>query len=71
MKYEVGVTKRMYTNGFVTVHCDKPGEAIAIVQNQINKGILQSSMVEWDEPEYEDCSFVTTDCVNGQIIKRA
>jgi hypothetical protein len=63
MKFEVSVQKRMYSTGKVTVDCDNSDQAIEMVENQIARGILQTTNVEWSEPEYEDCSFITTgDC---------
>jgi hypothetical protein len=50
----------MYCTGTVTVTAETPEEAQAKVDEMINKGALQTSQVEWDDPEYEDSSFATT-----------
>ena len=60
MKFRVSVEKRMYCTGTVTVDCASDHDAIDLVQSQIDSGVLQTTMVDWDEPQYEDCSFVTT-----------
>lgn len=60
MKFKVQVEKRMYALGTVEVDCDNAGDAIDMVQNQINNGILQTTHVKWDKAQYEDCSFETT-----------
>ncbi len=60
MKYTVSVEKRMYATGTVTVDCDSADQAVELVQNQIDSGVLQTTAIEWDEPQYEDCSFATT-----------
>ena len=60
MKYEVSVEKRMYSTGKVTVECETPDQAIELVEDQINNGLLQTTSVNWSEPEYEDDTFVTT-----------
>jgi hypothetical protein len=60
MKHKVSVEQRMYCTGTVTVDCDNPDQAVEMVQNQINKGILLPSAIEWSEPEYEDFSFGIT-----------
>jgi len=60
MEYKVNVEKRLYTTGVITVKCDNPVQAIRMVQHEINQGALQTTMVEWNEPEYEGGSFTTT-----------
>lgn len=66
MKFKVQVEKRMYALGTVEVDCNHAGEAIGMVQNQINNGILQTTHVKWDKAQYEDCSFDTTGEVDEQ-----
>jgi hypothetical protein len=60
MKYAVSVEKRMYATGTVIVDCDNEDQAVEMVQNQIDNDDLKTTDIEWDEPEYEDCSFTTT-----------
>jgi hypothetical protein len=60
MKYPVSVEKRMYATGTVMVDCDNADQAVELVQNQIDNGVLQTTAIEWDEPQYEDYSFATT-----------
>jgi len=60
MKFEVSVEKRMYATGKVTVDCDTADQAIALVENQIANGVLQTTAVDWNDAQYEDCSFATT-----------
>jgi len=59
-KFKVGVEKRMYATGTVTVDCDDADQAAEMVQRQINSGALQTTAVEWSEPKYEDFTFETT-----------
>lgn len=67
MKYKVSVEKRMYVTGIVTVSIafaavsDDAEQAIMAVQNEIDKGILQTTDVEWGDFQYEDCSFAAID----------
>jgi hypothetical protein len=68
MKFEVPVEKRMCATGKVSVDCDNAEQAVKMVQNQIDTGVLQTTMIEWDEPQYEDCSFTTTDEVDINLI---
>ena len=60
MKYSVSVEKRMYVTGTVKIEHGSEQEAVELVQSQIDKGTLQTTDVEWDEPQYEDFSFFTT-----------
>lgn len=64
MKFEVGVEKRMYATGVVTVECATHDQAVQMVQAQIDSGKLQTTKVKWNKPVYEDCSFTTTGDVN-------
>ena len=50
----------MYCTGVVEVDCKSSKQAMSLVQKQIDKGTLQTSSVEWNPPEYEDCSFDVT-----------
>lgn len=63
-KYKVYVEKRLYCNGSVEVSSRDPEAAIEKVRNMIGKGTLQTTQVEWSDPEYEDCSFDATDDVD-------
>lgn len=58
--YTVSVEKKLYSTGSVVIEADSADEAIEKVDEQIKKGTLQMSNIEWDDPEYEDCSFGTT-----------
>ena len=60
MKFKVSVEKRMYATGAITVDCDNANQAVELVQNQIDNGILQTTTIEWGDGQYEDCSFTTT-----------
>jgi hypothetical protein len=59
-KYQVSVEKRLYCTGSIEVSAKNPDEAIKKVRTQINKGTLQSTQIEWSDPEYEDSSFDAT-----------
>ncbi len=63
--YAVSVAKRLYCTGVVHVDADSPEEAERLVINQIEKGVLQTTAIEWGDPEYEDGSFETTGDVDG------
>ena len=58
--YFVAVKKAMYCLGKVKVKANSPDEAVESIENEITKGSLQTTEVEWDDPQYEDCSFETT-----------
>jgi hypothetical protein len=59
-KFKVSVEKRMYCTGAVEVEAQDADAALEEVKSQINMGALQTDSVEWDDPEYEDCSLTTT-----------
>jgi hypothetical protein len=59
-KFKVSVEKRMYCTGAVEVEAQDADAALEEVKSQINMGALQTDSVEWDDPEYEDCSLATT-----------
>jgi len=59
-KYQVSVQKNLYCTGTVEVSAKDPDEAIKNVRGKINKGTLQTTDVDWDDPEYEDGSFDIT-----------
>lgn len=58
--FTVSVEKKLYCTGNVVIEADNADEAIEKVDEQIKKGTLQMNNIEWDDPEYEDCSFGTT-----------
>lgn len=58
--FEVSVEKRMYATGIVTVKAKTADQAVQMVQDQIVKGELQTTAVDWGDPEYEDDSFMVT-----------
>jgi len=63
MKYKVSVEKMTRHTGFVLVDsktADEATELVNMVNKRIANGDLQTSAVEWDDPEYEDGSFCTT-----------
>ncbi len=63
MKYKVSVEKMTRHTGFVLVdskNVKTADEATELVNKRIANGDLQTSAVEWDDPEYEDGSFCTT-----------
>ena len=60
MKFKVSVEKRLYATGVVEVDCDNADQAVELVENQIDNGVLQTTTVEWSDARYEDCSFATT-----------
>ena len=60
MEFKVSVEKQMYATGEVTVDCDTERQAVELVENQILKGYLQTTAVDWSDAQYEDCSFTTT-----------
>lgn len=60
MKFKVSVEKTMYTTGAVEVEANTEEEAIKKIEGQIDIGELQTTSVEWDDLQYEDCSFKTT-----------
>jgi len=60
MKYDVEVEKRLYCKGTVSVEAKTPEQAIAMIGEQIDSGELQTTAVQWNEPQYEDFSFDIT-----------
>ncbi len=59
-KFQVSVEKRLYATGIVEVSARDADTAIKKVSHMIDTGKLQTSQIEWTEPEYEDSSFDTT-----------
>ena len=63
MKFKVSVEKMIRHTGLVLVDskdAKTDDEATELVNKRIANGDLQTSAVEWDDPEYEDGSFCTT-----------
>jgi hypothetical protein len=58
--YKVSVEKRLYCTGTVEVTAKDADAALKQVSDKINSGKLQTSQVEWSDPEYEDSTFDTT-----------
>ena len=58
--FKVSVEKKLYTTGTVEVKAVDSGAAIVKVDQMIASGKLQTTAVEWEDLEYEDCSFSTT-----------
>lgn len=59
-KFNVSVEKRMYATGSVSVTARDADGAIRKVRTLIDQGKLQTTSVEWNEPQYEDSSFDAT-----------
>lgn len=58
--YKVSVEKRLYCTGVVVTAAKDADNAIKQVRALIDKGELQTTQVEWSDPEYEDSSFDAT-----------
>jgi len=58
--FNVSLEKRMYCTGALKVTAENPEQAIEATQLMINQGKLQTTEIVWGDPEYEDCSFITT-----------
>jgi len=56
----VSVQKALYCTGAIKVKAQNPDQAIDLVNARIDKGELQTTMVEWGDLIYEDASFSTT-----------
>jgi hypothetical protein len=59
-KYKVSVEKRLYCTGTVEVIAKNADKAQEKINNLINKGKLQTTSVDWGDPQYEDLSFNVT-----------
>jgi hypothetical protein len=59
-KFEVTVEKTQYLSGTITVTAKDSDAALKQVQDKIYSGELQTTMVEWGDPEYQDGTFHTT-----------
>ena len=60
MKYKVTVEKTQTCSGIVEVEADGPVAAQEAVDRDIESGKLQTTAVNWDDPDYNDGSFKTT-----------
>jgi hypothetical protein len=58
--FKVSVERKLYVTGYVKVWARDEFAALRTVNNKIAEGTLQTTDVEWGEPEYEDHSFDTT-----------
>ncbi len=58
--FKVSVERKLYVTGYVKVRAPDAAGALAFVNHQIDRGVIQTTDAEWDEPEYEDHSFITT-----------
>lgn len=58
--FNVTVEKTQYLSGIVKVPAQNPRKAISKVEKLINNGKLQTTDVEWGDPDYNDGSFKTT-----------
>lgn len=63
-EFNVTVEKMQYLSGVVKVTAQNFRKAISKVDKLINTGKLQTTMIEWGDPDYEDGSFTTTGDVN-------
>jgi hypothetical protein len=59
-KFRVSVEKCLFTTGSYEIEAEDADEAQEEVQRRINTGELQTTAIEWNDPEYEDGSFATT-----------
>jgi hypothetical protein len=59
-KFNVSVEKRLYCTGNIEVEANDSDDALCQVSNKISLGELQTTDIEWGDPEYEDSSFQTT-----------
>jgi hypothetical protein len=59
-KFKVSVEKVCRQTGAIEVDAADAAQAIGAVQIMISKGKLQTTEIEWDDPEYVDDSFTTT-----------
>jgi uncharacterized protein involved in type VI secretion and phage assembly len=60
MKYKVTVEKTQTCSGIVEVEAGGPVAAQEAVDRDIESGTLQTTAVNWDDPDYNDGSFKTT-----------
>lgn len=59
-EFTVSVEKKMVFTGVVKIKAHDPEEAIRRVQSKIDDGKIQTTDIEWGEPEFEDFSFGPT-----------
>ena len=59
-KFRVSVEKKMYATGTVEVLSACMDDAIDNVRVRILAGEIQTTDVDWNDPQYEDCSFDVT-----------
>ena len=59
-EFNVTVEKTQYCSGIIKVKAPDADAALKKVSNQIQSGKLQTTAVNWDEPEYQDGTFKTT-----------
>ena len=71
MKFDVPVEKRLYCTGiYRMMEADTPEEAREKVDTMINKGHLQTTAIDWEDPQYEDMTFETTGDVEPSVKLR-
>jgi len=58
--FQVSVEKRMYATGIVEIEAENADEATKKVLDKIVEGEINTSDIEWSEPEYEEMSFDIT-----------
>ena len=63
-KFSVTVEKKLYCSGTVEVTAKNATAAQDKIDTRIRTGKLQTTSIDWNEPEYEDGSFRTTGDIN-------
>jgi hypothetical protein len=59
-KFKVSVEKKLYCTGVVDITAKNSVEAIKKVNTKILTGKLQTTAIDWDDPQYEDFTFRVT-----------
>ena len=59
-EFDVTVEKTLYCSGVIKVKAKNSDEALKKVSGQIQSGKLQTTAVNWGDPEYQDGTFQTT-----------
>jgi hypothetical protein len=67
MKYQVMVEKQMLVTGVVEVESTSSGDAVFQVSRRIYKGELQTTDVQWDDPEYIDHTFKANCLIKNEL----
>ena len=59
-KFDVTVEKLLYCSGVIKVKAKNFDMALKKVSKKIQSGKLQTTTVNWGDPEYQDGTFQTT-----------